>query len=255
MEKIFYQLKKGVGKTLIFLHGGGGSSSSWALTRPYFEKTHYALLYIDLRGHGKSFQPETWEDYRLEKHAEDVKEVMGVYQIEKAVLVGHCLGSMVAVTFAALNPQMTEKLILINPGDKKSSPLLSMLSLIIPILYPIGAKTAKTKKLGGHVNYQRFQGSHDLSPDRLWADLKNTGLYSLSSQAKAFFTWKEEAFYKRISSPTLIVGSKKDIIFPKETIFRMAKMIKGAKIKIIDSNHVSVINNPREVASIIKEFL
>lgn len=256
MEKIFYQLRKGGKRTLIFLHGGGGSSSSWDLTRPYFKKTPYTLLYIDLRGHGKSFQPANLEDYRLEKHSEDVKEVMGACQIEKAVLIGHCLGSMVAATFTALNPPMVEKLILINPGNKKSSPLFKMFSFIIPIFHGIAAKIAKPKKfLGGHVDYRRFRGSHDISLRRLLVDIKYTGFYSSLCQVKAFLAWDGEFYYQRIKTPTLIIVGKKDTIFPKEMILKLTKMVKGAKIEMIESNHISVINNPEEVARAIKEFL
>lgn len=255
---ISYQLKKGKDKTLLFLHGGGGSISGWQFTQPYFDKTDYTRVYMDLRGHGLSFRPKSWRDYCLEKHAQDVLAVINRLEIRKIVLIGHCLGAMVAATFASLYPKRLEKLILINPGLNKNCLFFNPLTYFLFLISYGFVKILNLKpeiKNKGRVDYTPFKGSHDLSPARLGQDLRHTGLVAAISCGLAFFNWPSRETYKNIKVPALIIGGKKDVIFGLPITYSIKRLINNAKLKIIDTNHISIINNPKEVVREILVFL
>jgi len=80
---------------VVFLHGLGGNSNIWYKQVAEFRK-HYNLLFIDLRGHGKSadYKPEV-ASYNAEVLSKDVVEVLDSLAIEKAHFTGISLGSVI----------------------------------------------------------------------------------------------------------------------------------------------------------------
>lgn len=248
-----FQIRRGREKTLVFLHGGGGSISSWDIIKPMLEKTPYTLIFLDLRGHGKSFRPSRWQDYMLETHAQDILKFFDKNDIDKPILIGHCLGAMIAATFAATFPSHLQKLILINPGLKKRTLLFnSVFYPFIVFLYNILLilpKRTYVKKT--RVDYRPFRGSSDLAIPRLLKDVVCMGFFSAVAQTYAFYQWQDYKVYSQIQVPTLILGSKYDIIFSYKQATEISKLIKNSQLKIIESNHIAPINNPEEIINFL----
>jgi len=72
----------------------------------------YRYFAIDQRGHGDSERPET--GYEMKDFAADVVAFLAAKGIEKAVVVGHSMGSFVAMQTALDSPQRVERLVLIG---------------------------------------------------------------------------------------------------------------------------------------------
>lgn len=98
------------GEPLLLLHGYTDSSRSWSLLVPYLSK--YRLLMPDQRGHGSSDAPECC--YSLSQFAYDAKLFLDALGIKNAAVVGHSLGSMVAITMAAEYPRRVRSITLIG---------------------------------------------------------------------------------------------------------------------------------------------
>lgn len=99
---------------VVFVHGAGGSSNVWYKQVKDF-KTHFNVLLIDLRGHGKSQNvfSEVWQSkYTFEDVSKDVLDVLDFLQIQKAHFVGISLGTIIIRTIAEINPERIESLIL-----------------------------------------------------------------------------------------------------------------------------------------------
>src|SRR5215469_17342824 len=77
---------------LVFIHGWTCDLTFWRAQAPVYEKRR-ALL-IDLPGHGQSDKPEI--PYTQDLFARSVEAVMRDAGVEKAVLVGHSMGTPVA---------------------------------------------------------------------------------------------------------------------------------------------------------------
>lgn len=61
---------------------------------------------------------------------------------------------------------------------------------------------------------------------------------------------------KNISVPTLILHGADDTIFPPEVAQEMAEKIKNAELSFMtDTNHISVINDPKKVKNGLSEFV
>ncbi len=252
-----YQIEKGLGVPLIFLHGGGGSLSAWNLIRPYLHAIKGPKIYLDLRGHGKSFRPKNWQECSLEKHAEDIVALINGLRLKQCIIIGHCLGSMVAATFASKCPEKVEKLILINPGVNKETLFFNRFTkYVYTIMYTCirFLNIRPIKRPQYRINYAKFQNSHDLSLRRLWVDLSYMGLRTALCQCTAFFNWDFERIYKEIKIPTYIIGSKNDILFGHLITMRIQNYIPGARLFMIDSNHISIVTHPKEVMKQMKSF-
>jgi pimeloyl-ACP methyl ester carboxylesterase/tetratricopeptide (TPR) repeat protein len=106
------------GQPVILLHGVTDSSFSYSRVLPMLDKRfrYYAL---DLRGHGESDKPGT--GYAMRDFASDVAGFMEAKGIPRAVVVGHSMGSFVAMQTALDHPQRVERLVLIGSATTANS--------------------------------------------------------------------------------------------------------------------------------------
>jgi pimeloyl-ACP methyl ester carboxylesterase len=72
------------------------------------------LLAFDLRGRGDSDKPEG--PYGLAQHARDVAAAMREFGLGPSIVIGHSMGGFVAMALAAQNPELVERVILIDGG-------------------------------------------------------------------------------------------------------------------------------------------
>ena len=100
--------------TVILLHGIGSSLNMWT---PHVKKmpSDVRIIALDLLGFGASPQPE-WGTYSARVQADSVATTLFSMKIVgPVVIVGHSLGSLVAVEFARRYPLMTKSVVLISP--------------------------------------------------------------------------------------------------------------------------------------------
>jgi pimeloyl-ACP methyl ester carboxylesterase len=110
--KLHY-VTKGEGTLLVMIHGFPDFWYSWREQMPPLSQ-HFKVVAIDQRGYNKSDQPQGVENYTMDKLVEDVHAVLKHFTREKAVIVGHDWGGIVAWTFAMKYPEKTDRLIILN---------------------------------------------------------------------------------------------------------------------------------------------
>jgi pimeloyl-ACP methyl ester carboxylesterase len=103
----------GKGPVLIMVHGFPDYWYSWRDQMPTLAKKFHVVA-IDQRGYNKSDQPEGVENYTVPKLVGDVVAVLKDVGAEKATILGHDWGGMVAWNFAMAHPDKTERLIILN---------------------------------------------------------------------------------------------------------------------------------------------
>jgi pimeloyl-ACP methyl ester carboxylesterase len=110
--KIHY-VTAGQGPLLVLIHGFPDYWYSWRDQIPALAR-HFQVVAIDLRGYNKSDQPAGVENYTVDKLVEDVHAVLKHFKQDKAVIVGHDWGGLIAWTFAMTHPDKTDRLIVLN---------------------------------------------------------------------------------------------------------------------------------------------
>ncbi len=103
----------GEGPLVVMIHGFPDFWYSWREQMPALSE-HFQVVAIDQRGYNKSGQPEGVENYTMDKLVGDIVAVVAHFKRDKAIIVGHDWGGMVAWTFAMQHPEMTEKLVILN---------------------------------------------------------------------------------------------------------------------------------------------
>ncbi|NCC32311.1 MAG: alpha/beta fold hydrolase, partial [Chloroflexia bacterium] len=116
--RIFTDWRRRSERTIVLLHGAGGDHLAWRVQYPALHAAGYSTLALDLRGHGYSDRPRGADDYRLERFAEDLSDVLTALDIREFIIVGHCFGGMVATMFHQANPQLSRGYILIDTAAR-----------------------------------------------------------------------------------------------------------------------------------------
>ena len=98
-------------RTIVFVHGAGLDHSGWGLQSRYFGYHGFNVLAVDLPAHGRSEGPAL---NAVGEMAGWIKEVLDEKKIKSAVIVGHSMGSLVALEFAARHPEIAERIALIG---------------------------------------------------------------------------------------------------------------------------------------------
>src|SRR5437588_11171205 len=110
--KIHY-VTMGKGPLLVMLHGFPDFWYTWRDQMPALSR-HFQVVAVDLRGYNKSDQPKGVENYRVEKLVGDVDGVLKHFKQDRAVIIGHDWGGLIAGSFAMVHPDKTERLIILN---------------------------------------------------------------------------------------------------------------------------------------------
>lgn len=110
--KIHY-VTQGEGPLVVMIHGFPDYWYTWRRQIPELAK-HFQVVAIDQRGYNRSDQPDGVENYAMSKLVGDVKAVIEHFEQDQAVIIGHDWGGAVAWTFAMSNPDMTDRLVILN---------------------------------------------------------------------------------------------------------------------------------------------
>jgi pimeloyl-ACP methyl ester carboxylesterase len=111
------------GAAIVLIHGYTDNARDWVPMLPFMPR-RYHLILPDLRGHGHSGKPECC--YGRLDFAYDIKLLMDALHVQKADIIGHSLGSVIAQTFAEYWPERTSRVVLISStgGTPPSGTLL-----------------------------------------------------------------------------------------------------------------------------------
>ncbi len=102
------------GTTVVLLHGKNFSGAYWARTISELTTRGHRVVVPDQLGFGKSDKPERFQ-YSFEALAESTHRLLESLGVERAALVGHSMGGMLAARYALMYPAQVSALILVNP--------------------------------------------------------------------------------------------------------------------------------------------
>ncbi len=111
----FHYQQAGEGPDVLLIHGVTGDLSIWFLCQAMGVLARsFRVTAYDLRGHGYSDVPPS--GYTSADQAGDTLAIMDALEIERAMLVGHSFGGVIAMHAAALHPDRIEAVVLSDPS-------------------------------------------------------------------------------------------------------------------------------------------
>src|SRR2546430_3278360 len=100
-------------RAIVFVHGSANDHSVWALQSRYFAHHGWNALALDLPGHGRSAGDPLASVADI---AAWLQRVLAALNIDRAGVVGHSLGALAVLEFAARYPQRAQQIALLGPA-------------------------------------------------------------------------------------------------------------------------------------------
>ena len=102
------------GRTVVLLHGKNFCAATWESAIAALAGAGYRVVVPDQIGFCKSSKPQRYQ-YSFGQLAANTHALLASLGIERAVIVGHSMGGMLAARYALQYPAATERLVLVNP--------------------------------------------------------------------------------------------------------------------------------------------
>ena len=246
----YVELGNPQGPPLLLLHGYTDSSRTWSLVAPYLAK--YRLLMPDQRGHGASDAPECC--FSSAQYAHDAKLFMDAMGVKRAHVVGHSMGSMVAIAMAAEYPDRVNSIGLI--GSTALAPVKRgdwMYDSIDALKWPLDPAVPFMKEWHpanqptpvDPIFAEAVRAEYMTMPSHVWRGV----MRELASVPVARHATD-------IKVPVLILSGGKDPIFTAEHHAALLKAFPGAEAEVYaDLGHNPNWERPADIARRIAQFL
>jgi pimeloyl-ACP methyl ester carboxylesterase len=239
-------------RSIVFVHGAGLDHSWWGLQSRYFGYHGFNVLAVDLPAHGRSEGPVLTS---IEAMADWVLALLKALKIGKAALVGHSMGSLVALEFAARHPEAAERIALIGTAYpmKVGEAFLDAARRNDPSAYDMETiwGHAAQVPLAGNPNPGMWMYGDTLArlarlaPGVLHADLSACNAYAGGLQAAA-----------KVKCPALFVLGRHDVMTPPKAAADLAKAIAGSRtVTIGTSGHSLMAEAPDATLDALIEFV
>jgi len=243
-------LSKGDGPSLVYLHG------PWGLTwDPFLD--HLAERFTVYAPEHPGTTPDAPDDvYHLDGLWDLVlcyDELLDALGVERAGLVGHSFGGMVACELAAAAPRRARRLVLIDPlgfwrdGDRITNWMtLDPGRLREMLFHDPGSEAAR-----------RMFGVVDDPEAAVAARVRRT--WAMGATGKFIWPIPDKGLKKRIhrvKAPTLIVWGKEDRLVPPVYADEFSRRIAGARVQSVDAaGHAPQLEQPEKVARMVVDFV
>lgn len=102
------------GRTAVLLHGKNFCAATWRDTISALAGAGYRVIAPDQIGFCKSSKPRGYQ-FSFNQLAANTDALLQSLGIEKATIIGHSIGGMLAARYAIQYPARTERLVLVNP--------------------------------------------------------------------------------------------------------------------------------------------
>lgn len=102
------------GRTVVLMHGKNFCAATWEDTIRALSAAGYRVVAPDQVGFCKSTKPAHYQ-YTFQQLARNTHALLASIGVDKAIVMGHSTGGMLAVRYGLMYPQHAEQLVLVNP--------------------------------------------------------------------------------------------------------------------------------------------
>lgn len=213
-------------KTILFIHGAGGSSATWFMQLRGLSSEHH-IVAIELNGHGKS--PDRAEDDILQSYLDDVHKV--ATKFERPFLAGHSMGGALAQLYALNHSENISGIILVGTGAKLR---------VTPIVFNL-----LDNDFEGYVEaVGNFMFSEDTSDEMIEAskhEIRKCPVQIIRRDFELCDKFDIMDKVKEIKTPTIIIVGESDVMTPVKYSQYLKNEIEGSVLHVIEKAGHSVM--------------
>ncbi len=226
---------------IIFIHGAGGNHLSWPPQLRYLPGER--VFALDLPGHGKS---EGIGHQTIEEYVDDVLRFMLELGMYSAILVGHSMGSAVALSAAIHFPEHVTALGLVGSGARLR---------VAPALLKAASSPSTYESAVQIISDASFAASSsrvkELTTQRIM-ETRQPVLYGDLMACDAFDVMNQ---LSKLSLPTLIICGADDQMTPARYSEFLSNHIAGARLEIVPkAGHMVMLEQPDVTSKLFADF-
>lgn len=242
--------------TVVFIHGAQNDHSVWILQTRYFAHHGFGVLAVDLPGHGRSKgAPLT----SVEAMADWLLALLDAAGVKQAALVGHSMGSLIALETSLRAPDRVSKLALIGTAyPMKVSDALLEASMndeqtAIDMVNIWSHTSIAHKPSCPGPGFYVMNGSQRLM-QRIAQQNPAKVFYTDFSACNAYANGETAA--KAVSCPALLVLGKRDMMTPPKATAMLTKAMPHCQVAHIDNcGHSLMAEQPDAVLDSLFAFM
>ena len=243
----------GEGDPVVLVTGYGADLFAWALQAPELSQS-YKVYMIDNRGVGDTDKPDG--PYTIKMMAGDVAGFFDAVGIERAHLVGHSMGGMIAQRFALDYPEKLRSLTLASTTCRPPKGSELMLMLWTDIIEKLGNEAFANNIIAWCFTHDFIDKQYDallMMRQMMLAHFAEKPLLPgpFRSQCAAITSFDVADEINSIKVPTMVLVGREDILTPPKFSEKIASRIPGSTLNVIDGGHAY----NQEVPSIFNQAL
>lgn len=242
--EVFY-LEKGTGTPVVLVHGNWGSSTWWEPVLDRLPQGRRGIA-LDLRGRGRTRGPDN--EYSVTSMAGDVLAFADALRLDRFDLVGHSLGSCIAMEIALAHPERLHSLVVVSPGWIDG----------MPQAYAVPERQKQLKD-DPAFRAMALRAIVPGSDDDLWHRLLDDASKQTLPAAMALLTtlteWKPGDAVGAITVPRVVIAGANDMFTGGPNAVRVAQALGCKLITMPGVAHGPMIEAPDEFAKILFGFL
>ena len=204
---------------LVCVHGAGSSSVVWMdVVRRLSPQRR--VVAPDLPGHGQSDRWHPPDDVTIAMYRDAVGTVCAQLKIERAVLIGHSMGALVALDAAAAWPERVAGLVLVSGGARLAGGARGLRAADRRLRALRQVALARRLVAGDAARRGRALGHGRASPPTRRSRTPTSAPSSASTARRCG---------AKVRAPTLVLGGADDLMTPPRLTRELAAAIPGAR--------------------------
>ena len=226
--------------TILLLHALGctGLLTWYPSIRPLAER--FRVLTLDQRWHGRGIKSD---EFSLYDCADDAAALLDVLGIDRAIVAGYSMGSIIAQRFWRQHPTRTAGLVLCATTDRfRSSPSEKVFHAGLELAM-VGTRQVSRSRTAVR-SARAFAEALDLDSDlHDWAmrEFRSTSPWAVGQAVAALGRHHSRPWLSRVDVPTAVLVTNDDKVVSPRRQLEVARRIPGATVHDIDAGHACCV--------------
>jgi pimeloyl-ACP methyl ester carboxylesterase len=251
VERIAVEID-GDGDAVLMIHGLGGSSNVWTPLLPEFARQR--AIRFDLPGSARSARVDG--PLSIERFAHAALRVAAAAGAQRAHVVAHSLGTIVAFHLAVSEPKFVRSLALFGP----------LLAPADPARTAIRARAQKARS-EGEAGMQEIADA--LVQSAISGETKTARPVTVALVRELLMRQSPDGYARtcealadaqaadasRVACPTLLVTGDEDAVAPPQEVRRIGGLIAGSQVEVLRGcGHWTTLEKPDECRALLRQF-
>jgi pimeloyl-ACP methyl ester carboxylesterase len=238
--------------SIVFIHGAGMDHTVWTLFSRHFARHGRNVIAMDLPGHGRSAgEPKP----SIEAMSDWIVELLDALGVQQAAVVGHSLGSLVALDCAARHPDRVRALVLVGATAPMpvSDAILDAAAANDHAAFDMLTEWGFSKRhlYGGNSNPGMWMVGSAL---RLYERARPGVLHADMNACNQYLAGLERA--ATVRCPVLVVLGQGDRLTPVRGTQGLLDALHNPKVRILEgAGHSLMTEAPNALLDALKEVL